>query len=375
VIGQASRTTRNTPAVPTPLPITGRPVRLAVVGLGTISELMLPSYRGRDDVEIVGLCDRDPAKAKRWASDFPDAKHYADLDEMLGIDADVIDVLVPTPLHAEVVTQVLEAGYHVQVQKPIARDLADATRMVELANERGAMLRILEDYLFYPPVATLREIVASGEIGEPAGLHMKIVATGRGGWDIADESFRWIFEQARDGRGLMVFDHGWHQLAVAMAMFGDVRRIWAWIGATEIIPEIVMDAPTTLVWEHTNGVRGVLDITFAPDTLFRSEYYTCDERIEVTGRRGYARCNRISACGVQEPSVVVYQEGEMRGYHALDDRPPAGFLASTDHVLAHLRGETDELVMDGESSRRVLCALLAAYDASERGQAVDVVYD
>jgi len=49
----------------TPLPITGRPIRLAVVGLGTVSELGLPPYIGRDDVEVVGLCDRDPARLER----------------------------------------------------------------------------------------------------------------------------------------------------------------------------------------------------------------------------------------------------------------------------------------------------------------------
>ncbi len=65
----------------------------------------------------------------------------------------MVDVLVPTPAHADVVEQVLRAGYHVQVQKPLARDVEGAERM--LAGERvaaGATLRVLEDYLFFPPL-------------------------------------------------------------------------------------------------------------------------------------------------------------------------------------------------------------------------------
>jgi predicted dehydrogenase len=236
------------------------------------------------------------------------------------------------------------------------------------------MLRVMEDYLFFPPIAALRGVLASGEIGEPAGIHMKIVATGRGGWDVPLSSYQWQFEQARDGRGMLVFDHGWHQLAVAMSLLGDVRRIFAWIGRTEVVPGIEMDAPSTLVWEHTNGVRGVLDVTFAPDTYFRSDYYTGDERIEVTGTQGFARCNRISACGVQEPSVVVYREGEVRAMHALDDTLPAGFAASTEHVVAYLRGDTSELVLDGVAARRVLRALLTAIDSSDAGRPLDVDY-
>jgi predicted dehydrogenase len=201
---------------------------------------------------------------------------------------------------------------------------------------------------------------------------MKIVATGRGGWEVPMSSYQWQFEQAQDGRGMLVFDHGWHQLAVAIWLLGPVRRIFAWLGSTEIMPGIVMDAPATLVWEHTNGVRGVLDITFAPDTYFKSEYYTGDERIEVTGTKGYVRCNRISACGVQEPSVVVYREGETRGYHAVADRPTDAFRASAEHAIAYLRSGDGQPVMDAATSRMVLATLLTALDSAKTGTVSDV---
>jgi predicted dehydrogenase len=233
----------------------------------------------------------------------------------------------------------------------------------------------MEDYLFYPPIATLRSLVADGAIGRPAGVHMKIVGTGKGGWEVPASSYRWQFEQAADGRGMLVFDHGWHQLAVADALFGPVRRIFGWIGETEVAPDlapgITLDAPSTLVWEHENGVRGVLDITLAPETYFRSDYYTGDERIEVTGTHGFARVNRISARGIQEPSVVVYRDGEVRAFHALDDSLADGFRASTDHALAWLRGEAAP-VMDGETARRVLGALLAAVESAAAGHTVEV---
>lgn len=362
--------------MPTPLPIAGRPIRLAVVGLGQISELVLPTYAAHPDIELVGLCDLDPQRVERWARVFPDAVCTADLDELLRTRADVVDVLVPTPAHGTVVTRVLVAGFHVQVQKPIARSLEDADAMLAGAARTGATLRVLEDYLFYAPLVRLRDVLASGELGAPTGVHMKIVNTGRGGWDIPESSFRWQFEQARDGRGMLVFDHGWHQLAIAHWLFGPIRRIFGWIGSTqvapEIAPEITLDAPSTLVWEHVNGVRGVLDITLAPDTYFRSDYYTCDERVEVTAARGYARCNRVSAYGIQEPSVVVYCDGELRGYHALADTPPDAFAASTQHLVDAFTGRDVPLVMDGETAHAVLNALLTALESSRVGMPLDV---
>ena len=358
--------------MPSPLPLS-EPVRLAVVGLGQIAELMIPAYAANDQVVISGLCDVNPARIERWASAFPDAVCSTDLEAVLATSPDVVDVLVPTPLHAEVVIGILERGFHVQVQKPISRDLEGATRMIEVARRNGATLNVLEDYLCYPPMVQLGELVRAGEIGEAVGCHMKIVATGLGGWEVLPESYEWQFQQALDGRGMLVFDHGWHQLALAIWLFGPVCRVFAWIGQTEIVPGvIVMDAPTTLVWEHESGVRTVVDITFAVDTYFRSSHYGGDERVEVTGSKGFARCNRISANGIQEPSVVLYRDGEVRAFHALDDRPPDAFAAMVARSVAFYRGHEPEPLMDGVAAREVLSVLLAALESHRLGRPVDV---
>jgi predicted dehydrogenase len=358
--------------VPTPLPIRDRPINLAVVGLGQIAELMLPSYLARDDVRIVAACDREPERLERWRPQLAGARLTTDLDELLRVDADIVDVLVPTNLHADVAVAALDAGFHVQLQKPIARSAEDGERIIAAARRTGALLRVLEDYVFFPPLVKLREIVAGGEIGDPVGLHMKVVNTGRGGWDILPASLEWQFEQTRDGRGMLVFDHGWHQLAVAVWLFGPIRRIFGWIGSTEIVPGLALDAPATLVWEHEGGLRGVLDITLAVDTYFKSDYYSCDERVEVTGRRGSVRCNRISSFGRQEPSVEVYREGEIRSYHAIAEGGDAGFAASTNHMVELLRGEVTEPLMSGDLARTVLDALLCALESAKAGTPLDV---
>lgn len=358
--------------MPTPLPITDRPVRVAVVGLGQIAELCLPPYAARDDVEIVGLCDRDPARIAPWHARFPNAATTTELDALLQLDADVIDVLVPTPNHCEVVTRCLDAGFHVQVQKPLARSLDDSDRMLVAAQRTGAVVRVMEDYVCFPPLAKLRDIVQSGEIGTPQALHMKIVASARGGWDVNPASYEWQFAQAADGHGILTFDHGWHQIAVAHWLFGPIRRVFGWIRRTEFPGGFVLDTPATFVWEHENGVRAVLDISMAGDMYFRSDYYADDERVEVTGTRGYARCNRISGRGVQEPSVVVYRDGELHAYHALADEPPDAFAASAANGIDYFRNGSGELLIDGATAREVLVSLLAALESADRGVPVDI---
>ena len=360
--------------MPTPLPIDdGRPIRVGVIGLGQIAELMLPPYLAHPDIEVVGACDRDASRLDRWAATLPGAVLTDDLERLLDEDIDVVDVLVPTPLHADIGVRVLDAGHHLQIQKPIARSLDDCDRLLEAAIASGAMLRILEDYVFFPPLVKLREIVTSGDLGAPVGMHLKVVNTGLGGWEVLPSAWEWQFEQTKDGRGMLVFDHAWHQLAVAVWLFGPIRSIVGWVGETELAPGYVLDAPATLAWEHTSGLRTTLDITLAVDTYWKSDFYSCDERVEVTCSKGSVRCNRISAAGRQEPSLEVYRDGEVHSFHTIPDRGDAGFRASADHLVDLCRGRAEAPVLDGPTCRTILVALLAALDSSNRGVVLTVI--
>ena len=155
-----------------------------------------------------------------------------------------------------------------------------------------------------------------------------------------------------NGRGILVFDDGWHKLATALWLFGPIKEVRAWVGSTEVLPDIKIDAPTTIVWEHDNGIRGVWDITLAPSMYLRSDYYTNDERWEVTGQRGYARVNRCTGRGIQQPSLEVYADGEMRSYHALDDDWASSFRDSGRHWLRWLHEGDGPLALERRRSGR-----------------------
>ena len=95
------------------------------------------------------------------------------------------------------------------------------------------------------------------------------------------------------------------------------------------------------------------DITLAIDMYLRSDYYTNDERWEITGRRGYARVNRCTGRGIEQPSLEVYLDGEMRSYHALDDDWASSFRDSGHHWLRWLHtGEGPMLWSGDEAGRR-----------------------
>lgn len=347
-------------------PVGSRKVRVGAVGLGQIFELTAPVYRDNPDAELVALCDVDAQRLARRAAQWPAATAFDDLDALLGSDVDVVEVLVPSPMHADVACRVLAAGKHLALQKPVAHTLAEVDRIIAARDAAGVTARVMEDQVFFPPLVALREVVRSGEIGDPVGLHLKMVATGLGGWDVSTGSWEWLLAQAREGLGILVFDDGWHKFAIAHWLFGPVGKVMAWVGTTELAPGFGIDAPTTVMWDHVGGVRGVLDISFAPQTYLRSDYYSGDERVEVTGTLGFARVNRISARGIDQPALEVYRDGELRSVHTLADRLDAGFLAAGRAFVEHLRTGEGRPSLTLEQAREVLEFQLAVYESSRR---------
>ena len=346
-----------------------RPVRAAFIGLGRIYDLNMRAYLDNPDVEVVAVVDPSEERRLQRQADWPGAAAFASAADLAasGLEVDAVEALLPAPLHTDGVVELLGHGWHVNLQKPMCNDLADAQRMLDAARTNDRLLRVMENYLFYEPLRKLKAIVESGEIGDVSSYHMKMVGSGLGGWEVPMSSYEWQFLQMQRGRGILVFDDGWHKLATALWMFGPLEEVRAWIGETEVYPGVAIDAPTTISWKHRSGIRGVWDISIAPELYLRSDYYTNDERWEVTGRKGFARVNRCTGRGVQQPSLDVYADGEMRSYHALDDDWASSFRDSGRHWLRWLHTGEGPMLWSGDEAVDVLRFALAAYASSDAG--------
>jgi len=347
-----------------------------MVGIGRIFELTSRAYMSSPDAEVVALCDRSADRLDDIAESFPDAERFSSLDQLLKADLelDMVEIGVPSPLHCEVACQVLDAGHHVNLQKPMASSLVEADRMIAAARGSGAVLRVMEPYLFFEPLQVLKEIVESGEIGAVAGFSMKMVGTGKGGWHVPWSTMQWQLRQMEEqDLGILVFDDGWHKFSVARWLFGPVTDVMAWVGHNELGPGVIIDAPSTIMWNHTNGIRGVFDITLAPDTYMRSDYYSSDERFEVTGTKGSVRVNHCTSYGLQQPVLEVYKDGFVRSYHDLDDDWASGFVGQTEHYLRWLRTGKGPLYLDAEWSREILAFVLGAIESSRQNAPVQLI--
>jgi len=140
-------------------------VRIGIVGAGYIAGSHAEAYAAHPGAEIVYVVDPVVAKAAALAEQYS-AQPLADIDALLASDVEAISVCTPSPTHADVVVAALAAGKHVLCEKPVARTLVDAERIVEAGHRGPGLLMIGHVSRFEPDHRAARDAVLAGRIGE-----------------------------------------------------------------------------------------------------------------------------------------------------------------------------------------------------------------
>lgn len=147
------------------------PVRLGVLGLGRAFTLMLPTLSRDPRVKLVAAFDPRAAATQAFARDFGGTGHAS--PEGVCADPAVEWVYVATPhqLHVDHVELAAAHGKHVLVEKPMALNLADCTRMVDACERAGTQLIVGHSHSFNMPVRQARRLIDSGRFGQVRMVH------------------------------------------------------------------------------------------------------------------------------------------------------------------------------------------------------------
>ncbi len=147
-------------------------IRVGVAGCGNAAEVLhLPILRGLG-AEVVALADPEPRALALLGDRFGVERRHSDaraLVEDPGVD--VVAVLTPPEVRAEIVLPALEAGKHVLVEKPLALTLAEAETLVEAGRRHPDLVAMAGLPLrFHRLVRAARELIAEGRLGTPAAI-------------------------------------------------------------------------------------------------------------------------------------------------------------------------------------------------------------
>lgn len=134
-------------------------LRMAVIGVGALGQHHARIVSQLPDVTLVAVADPRPEQGQKVATSAGTrwvANHRELIDEV-----DAVTIAVPTCLHVNVATDFLENGIHSLVEKPLAADLADAHRLVRMAERSGATLQVGHIERFNPAFQAASEICDS----------------------------------------------------------------------------------------------------------------------------------------------------------------------------------------------------------------------
>lgn len=147
-----------------------RIITIGIIGCGGIANgKHLPALAGLPNVRITAFCDIIRERAEKAAREYgaEGAKVYTDYRELLKDESiEAVHVLTPNREHADISIAALSAGKHVMCEKPMAKNAADARRMVEAARASGKKLTIGYQNRQTPAALFAKDYIETGALGE-----------------------------------------------------------------------------------------------------------------------------------------------------------------------------------------------------------------
>ncbi|MCR4402970.1 MAG: Gfo/Idh/MocA family oxidoreductase [Firmicutes bacterium] len=229
-------------------------VRIGILGCGFIGKVHAKAFAHIPNAKVVAVADHDSGRAREVA-DGLGAEVVATADDVLHRqDIDMVDVCLPTYLHARHVIAAARAGKHVLCEKPMAMNLEEADAMIEAAERADVAFMVGHTLRFWPEYVTIWDLIRRGELGRPVALSAARLGTqpmyswdgwlldpGRGGGAVPDlhihdiDYIAWLLGRPKAvvARGKRSANGGWNHVFTTLD-YGD--GVAAFAEATFLVP-------------------------------------------------------------------------------------------------------------------------------------------
>ena len=341
--------------------ITGRKIRIAVVGCGRISRNHFGSVeKYQDDLELTAICDIDRQVLEDHSAKY-DVPSYQSLEEMLKLEQlDLVILCTPSGMHANQAILAARYGVHVMTEKPMATRWQDGVRMVRACDESNVRLFVVKQNRRNTTLQLLKRVVDEKRFGKIHLVHLNVF------WTRPQEYYdqgKWRGTWEFDGGAFM--NQASHYVDLLDWIIGPVEKVQAMMSTTRDI-EVEDTGVLNVKWR--NGTLGSMSVTMLtyPENLEGS--------ITVLGEEGSVR---IGGLAVNE--IQLWNFKEAKPYD--NDVKNASYETTSVYGFGHplyyknvidtLRGEV-EAETDGREGLRSLEMLVAAYLSARDGKTVSL---
>jgi predicted dehydrogenase len=280
-------------------------LKVGIIGAGGMGNVHARQYRKMPDVEVA-FYDHSPEKAsafcERWGYVCAES-----MDRLIE-SVDVVDVCLPTDLHAEVGLKAIASGRAVFMEKPMAGTLDEGHRLVEAADKAGVPFMPGQVVRFFPEFSKAAGLVRGGAVGTPGAAR-----TRRGG-SAPQGGTGWFMDHARSG-GVIV-DLAIHDFDWLRWTLGEVKEVYSRsVGSTTGTgPDYAL---TTLSFD--SGAVAHVEATWMDPSGFRAAFEVCGSEgmIEYDSRSNAALRTHSAGRSASETPLAPHDDPyyrELKGF-------------------------------------------------------------
>lgn len=338
-----------------PLPASPRPIVIIGAG-GIVNDAHLPAYR-LARLPVAGVFDIDAGRAQALAAKW-ELPAFGTLDEALAVRDAVFDLALPPAAHLEVLPR-LPAGATVLLQKPMGRDLAEATAILELCRERRLVAAVNFQLRFSPMMLAVADALQRGWLGRlvDVEVHLNLVTP----WH--------LFPFLKGMERVEIAVHSIHYLDLIRGLLGNPSGVHArTLGhpSTELA-----QTRTSALLDFAADQRVTLSINHDHD--FGRQFQDASFRFEGTDGAAMVKLGLLLNYPGGEPDELwITRKGEDWQQVPLEGGWfPHAFIGTMSNLQRFAAGEDDVLVTGVEDAWHTMALAEAAF-ASAKAPATPV---
>ncbi len=374
IVSYASRTAHYSPLRVDVDP--DQPIRVAIIGTGIGAAVHIPVFRQIEETTIFAIGSRRIERARELAEKHRIAFVSDDYREIVDHpDVDAVVIATPPYLHHAIAIAAIEAGKHVLCEKPMARNLAEARDMVNLARTANVAAVVNHEYRYMPARRHVKTMIEEGYIGEPHSVSIMVYRS-----SLADPNgrpFSWLME--REKAGGMLAASGSHYIDLLRWWLGEITAV-AGLTATKVtqrhlpgsseMAHVDADDNFALMLRFQNGAIGTVHVcATAPSDA--------GEEITIAGSNGMLLLqgdgalwgSRRQDAGLYEVDVPRPRAQKLPEFGHILARPTA--LLAIDWIEAIRSSEMPEHVPTFDDGARVQEIIDGVHRSSTQGRWID----
>jgi predicted dehydrogenase len=308
-------------------------VKWGIISTADINRKVIPGAHASPKVDLVAVASRDQARADEYAKTWEIERAYGTYEALLADpEIEAVYISLPNTLHCEWSIKALEAGKHVLCEKPLSRHTSEVEAAFDAAERTGFLLSEAFMYRHNPQTKRVRELVASGAIGE-----LRLVRSAFG-YSLYDED---NIRLRTDVEGGSLMDVGCYNVSGSRLFGGEPEHVFgeAWFG------------PSGTDWVFAGTLRfpGNVIATFDCGTAM-----TDRDELEAIGSEGSLFLDDPWHCNV--PVIEIRRDS---GVERIELEPVDSYRLELENVSEAVRGEAELLLGrdDAVGQARVLEAL------------------